>query len=299
LTAAYGINVDFDLACITPGHATPVVANSRRTIRTIPVAADARVYSGVSESFAYADWMAEDTVDAKPGGNAPGLPLTYPYWLFVNGGEVTELARYPGAAAWREGRPADWPPIIPGCCDGGTVAPASPPGPLPASGWPADGFYSAYAETETSDYLDLVIGRWASCRDHPGVCPEWWTGGEVFVDGDTIERRLELNQATTTVVLSIGAAAPIIGNGAAFSRLRGALDDAASRHGIEDGSESSWNLVIEQSSDPDFPFVVTDDGAIGFRGPGGVELTTWEWWYVLEISNGRPVLYAHAGIVAG
>jgi hypothetical protein len=293
-----GAKVEFDLACLIPGQVEPVVSNNNRKLRTIPVGPDAMVYAGRSDPAPYAQWRAGDTVDARPGGNAPGLPATYGYWLFVNDGAVTELSRYPGAVAWREGRSADWPPIFPGCCDGGTVAPPSPPGPLPASGWPADGFYYTYAEAETSDNIDLMLGRWSLCRDHPGTCPEWWTGDEVFLDGDTIERRLEMNRSLQTVVRPIWAEAPIIGTGAAFGDLRAAIEDAAAKHGVDD-TGANWEEIIDLSSDPDFPFAYTDDGAIAYRGPGGVELTTWDWWYVLEMRDGKPILYADAGIVAG
>ena len=58
------------------------------------------------------------------------------------------------------------------------------------------------------------------------------------------------------------------------------------------------------TSDPEFPFGIGealyagDPGTGGYRGPGG-SLLTWDFWHGLEIRNGHPVLYIHAGAIAG
>ena len=117
--------------------------------------------------------------------NAPGLPDGRPFWIFVNSGVVTEMAQYPDAIDWVT-RASAWPGLVPGCCEGGTVAPPSPVGPWPDEGWPADGFYSVVEEV-SDDEIEVTMRKWLSCSDYPDRCAPWWTGGEVITDPDSAD----------------------------------------------------------------------------------------------------------------
>jgi hypothetical protein len=136
------------------------------------------------------------------------------------------------------------------------------------------------------------------------VCEEWWDGDEVFTDPDlpTLRRTLPLDEDLTVVIMPINYfdEPAILGNGVAFRDLLSDLDDAVAEWHPDDLSSTSELL---NGSDPGFPFEIAvyrngEPAAVAYRGPGGSLLTTW-FWHVIEIRNGHPVLYIHAGITAG
>lgn len=299
-------SVDFDLACLWPGRLEPAASNESSRIRAVPVPEHAVVFRTTGREL-FSDWSGE----AAPAVNAPGLPGTLPYWLFVNDGSVTELAEYAESIDWARSTTA-WPGLVPGCCDGGDVGPPSPNGPLPEAGWPVDGFYKAWnmiggqyvqdwPRSATSHSYELQIARWLSCADNPGMCPEWWVDDEVTTlpDGPFLERTLKFDRATTVVIMPIFGENAIVGDGDAFGRLLADFNDAIDRW-IQPGIE-----LREHSGDPAFPFGEVpypdepDYGEVGYRGPGGAQLTWFGGWIALEIRDGRPVLYIHAGLIAG
>lgn len=272
VTAFEPEHVDFDLACLWPGHREPAASNDAARIRRVLVAATASIYPGDGEPISYDQWGPGSTIGTAD--NAPGLPRTRPFWLFVNGGVVTEIVSYPEPVSWARSAAA-WPTIGPGCCDQGDVAPPSPDDPWPEQGWPSDGFYSASVEGRSASGYDLTIRRWLSCRDNPGLCPDWWVGDEVITDPSrpSYSQLLPFDDTMVVVIKPILVDTPIVGGGTVFGEL---LDDLG---------------------DP----VETPDGfGPAYRAPGGVFLTDpSHWWATLEIRAGKPILYIHAGLIAG
>jgi hypothetical protein len=295
--------VDFDLACLWPGRLEPAAGNDASRVRPVPVTTDTLIYLGGADPVRYGDWSPRGAATAAV--NAPGLPGTPPFWLFVNAGVVTELAEYPNPVDWARSASA-WPGLIAGCCGDGTVVPASPSDPWPEEGWPADGFYAISVDDETETSYDLTLARWLSCRDHPGVCLDFWVGDEVFTDPDlpTLRRTLPLDEDLTVVIMPINSfdEPAILGNGVAFRDLLSDLDDAVAEWHPDDLWSSSSELL--NGTDPDFPFEIAvyrsgEPAAVGYRGPGGSLLVTRDFWHGLEIRNGRPVLYVDGGATAG
>jgi hypothetical protein len=311
VTKATADSVSFDLACFWPGrNIWPAVSNDAAKIRVVTVADAARIYPGGSGPVAYDDWSA-NLVSNRPA-NAPTLPDGYSVWLFVNSGLVTEIAVYDQPMLWARSAAA-WPAAMyPGCCDAGTVAPPSPADPWPSEGWPADGFYGLGVMSETAEYVDVEIVRWHSCADRPDLCPEWWDEDNVVVDPDepTLERRLSLDEGLMVVIKPVLQAddTAIVGDGIAYADLREILADAVATLPADSDLWSFPDDLEPLLEDPDYPFGPimldgTESGAVGFRGPGGALLSwasygSW-WWHVLEIRDGEPILYIHAGIIAG
>jgi len=133
----------------------------------------------------------------------------------------------------------------------------------------------------------------------------------VVTDPDlpTLQRTLPLDADLTVVIRPISREpAMIVGDGIAFRDLLSDLHDAVA----EWMAEFEASLFLENPSpelraltaDPEFPFGIGgalydgDPGTGGYRGPGG-SLLTWDFWLVLEIRDGLPVLYIDAGTVAG
>jgi hypothetical protein len=298
---------DFDLACLWPGRLEPAASNEAAKLRSLPVADGAVVYLTGGETARYTDW--DGVLDVAD--NAPGLRQNLGSWVFVNEGVVTEISEYPEAISWARSATA-WPGLVPGCCDGGDVAPASPDGPLPETGWPADGFYKAWPITDGEygpDWSDAGIGvgyriaisSWLSCDENPELCPEWWVGDEVTVDRETpgIERTLPFDDELTVVIMPIFGDYSIVGGGNAFEEL---LDD------LNRATETSLEPDVDLdtlSEDPAFPFGripwpgETENTEFGYRGPGGAHLAWFGGWLALEIRDGVPILYIHAGLIAG
>lgn len=295
--------VDFDLACLWPGYAWPAAGNDSSRLRTVPVADGALTYLGTAAPGRY-DATALAAADLAVA-NAPGLPNHYPFWLFVNGGKVTELSQYPEPIVWRLDA-GGWPDLAPGCCDDGTVAPPSPGGSWPGSGWPADGFYEVWMTSQSPAASDVVIHRWVSCRDNPGLCPEWWTGDEVTIDpaDPGLDRTLAHDANLTVVILPIFGKDPVVGDGAALRALLAARDADVAYWLDDPDTALPWAELEARAGDPDFAFGLafwpgTTEGLVGYRGPGGTIITWDYWWLALEIRDGAPILYAHAGLVAG
>lgn len=297
--------IAFDLACLWPGRLEPAASNDAAAIRRVPVSAAAEVYQDDSDGIPYTDWIGSSIQTAAV--NAPGLPSTLPFWLFVNDGAITEISRHPTRIRWARSATA-WPAIGPGCCDAGPVAPPSPGDPWPPEGWPADGFYAITEQAETGDGYDLSIGKWLACEDAPGMCPDWWVGDEVMVDPaqPALQRRLSFDETTTVVIEPFFGDGPIVGDGRAYAEMLADLNRAITEHGRADGYLYQEDLG-DRTDDPAFPFGVpvwpdgSGSGPLGYRGPGGSYLTAppLGWWMALEIRDGRPIFYIHAGLIAG
>ena len=298
--------IEFDLACLWPGRLEAAVSNDAARVRTLRTATNALIYLGQTKPVSYTAWSTQGVAVATIR-NAPGLPDTTPFWVFVNDGVVTEVAEYPSPISWSRSASA-WPDLFPGCCDGGTVAPPSPIAPWPEQGWPVDGFYDAYPDEEAASHYVLTIRRYLSCRDHPAVCPEWWTNDEVFADPELpgLRRTLRFDEDLTVVIMPLFGESPaIVGGGIAFRDLRADLTDAIDEWNVDVDEALGWPTEWgDITADPSSPFGIAvwpgdEDGPLGYRGPGGSYLTLDYWWHVLEIRNGRPVLYVHAGLFAG
>lgn len=297
--------IAFDLACLWPGRLEPAASNDASAIRRIPVSSAAEVYHDDGNGIPYTEWIGSSI--ETPAVNAPGLPPALPFWLFVNDGAITEISQHPERIGWARSATA-WPAMGPGCCDAGTIAPPSPAGPWPRDGWPTDGFYAIIEEVETDGGYDLSIGKWLSCKDAPTICPDWWTGDEVVVDPDqqSLERRFSFDETTMVVVTPFFAEGSIVSDGTAFAETLADLHQAIADYARGDGYLYPDDLS-DRTNDPAFPFgaPVWPDGAgrgpLGYRGPGGSYLTNPPsgWWMALEIRDGRPVLYIHAGLIAG
>jgi hypothetical protein len=303
--------IEFDLSCLWQGRLQPAASNDVAKLRSVPFSETTLVHVGNSETISFAEWGG-----TSPALNAPGLPKTLPFWVFVNDGVVTEMAEFSQRIEWARGATA-WPQLSPGCCDGGTVAPPSPDEPWPVQGWPTDGFYNVSISDVSESEMEVTISKWLSCADHPERCPEWWTGDEVTTDPDVppLVRSLPLNRDLTVVVLPIFSTTPIVGDGQAFRELLTDVAAAIDMWIIDPDTAVSWDELVRLGADPEFPFGTPsssdDDDAwpVGYRGPGGTHLTyTYAYdaelthplgWTALEIRDGRPILYVHAGIVAG
>jgi hypothetical protein len=292
--------VEFDLACLWPGRIQPAASNDTTKLRYVATSFDTLVYPSSADPVSFGAWDGR----ASATENAPGLPQVLPFWLFLNDGLITEMTEYPESLDWMM-HTAAWPGLIPGCCEGGTVAPASPTDPWPEEGWPSDGFYSA-AATIRDDEIDLTLRKWLSCSEHPERCAPWWTGGEVTSDPDapTLQRSIPFDHALTVVILPIASDTPIVGDGRALEALHNDLTTAIDAWLVG----STYDKLTQLSKDPAFPFGSPDGQGLEhewYRGPGGVHLTpygdqvTLPGWTALEVRNGRPILYIDAGIIAG
>jgi hypothetical protein len=296
--------LDIDLACLWPGRLEPAASNDAARIRQVPVAPGATVYEGDAEPVGYRNWIVGSVV--SPAHHAPGLPQTMPYWLFINDGVVTEIARYERPVAWARTATA-WPELHAGCCDAGPVVPPSPGDPWPNEGWPVDGFYALSVERRSEVDYELTIQRWLSCGDNPGLCPDHWVGNEVTVDpgAPLIQRQLVFDEDLTVVLRPIFDDPILVGDGIAFKDLLADLNDAISQ--VDGDDDLTWpDQPQEAMDDPAHPFGPSmwpntgELGPIGYRGPAGSYLTPPEtWWTVLEITQAKPVLYIHAGMIAG
>ncbi|MEA1902624.1 MAG: hypothetical protein U9N56_03770 [Actinomycetota bacterium] len=300
-------SIEFDLACLWPGREEAAASNDAAKLRTVPVSADAPLYTLTGNPVPYSEWDGEQA----PFDNAPGLPGTPPVWVFVNNGAATELLEHPVPVNWAMSATA-WPGLIPGCCDAGEVAPASPDDPWPADGWPADGFYNVYVEGRSRSNIDITMHKWLSCADHPDMCPEWWTDENVTTDFDAepLERMITFERDLTVVILPIASDMPIVGNGIVLRELMDDVDLAIETWIRNPDTAVSWDEMRELAADPSFPFGLPNELSmeqlpIGFRGPGDAHLTYFDdpayllGWTAMEIREGKPILYIHAGMIAG
>ncbi len=224
------------------------------------------------------------------------------------------------------------PPVLPACCDMPVIGPMSPTGEIPAENWPADGFYAITANRPpgSSGTIELNVSRWVACGDLPGRCAPGWPADGVGDDPATaVPRTLPLDDRATVVIFPITeslepSATPtaVIGSGTAFAELLGNLD-AAYAEWVVKPIEKGRSLpeivgdIVTLANDPSFPFGPEPyTGAIAYRGPLGSALLAdptripaeqwpsgkgglYGWWLTLEIRDGAPVLYVHAGLIAG
>ncbi len=294
--------VSFDLACLWPGRIEPVASNDANRVRVLPL-------------HPQSIWYSEDGKrEMSPAVNAPGLPGTFPFWIFINDGVVTEVSEYPDEVAWVRTE-TDWPNLVPGCCDGGDIAPPSPGAPLPATGWPLDGFYKAWSGVDDETWTSINgayqtrVWKWLSCKDNSELCPEWWVGDEVTYDseGESLLVSLPLDSGLTVVILPIFTDLAIVGDGGAFRELLTDLNRSVDEWIDVPGDNAYGEQLRGLMDDPDFPFGLMPwpdgddrfDGPMGYRGPGGALLTFDYAWLALEFRDGKPILYVHAGLVAG
>ncbi len=296
--------IEFDLACLWPGRLESAASNDAARIRSVPVAAAAMAYPDEGEPVDYQDWVSQphDT----GARNAPGLPPSSPFWVFINDAAITEVATA-NPVHWARSASA-WPGLMPGCCDAGDVAPPSPEGPWPSDGWPADGFYYAIRRGESADGYDLTIHKWISCKTSPQLCPDWWVGDEVTIDPDATpyNRLLPFDETTTIVIQPIFSDASIVSDGRAFGDMLAELNRAIDPWADDEYAWPAESDVADRAIDPAFPFGIVvwpdggDTGPVGYRAPGGTYLTAPQaWWTAIEIRNGNPILYIAAGQVAG
>ena len=299
--------VDFDLACLWHGRLLPAASNDAAKLRSVPVDDDTLVYNATDQPIPYGVWGGDLRTT---NNNAPGFPNTVPFWVFVNSGVATEMVEYHGPVYWAY-RSSMWPNLVPGCCDAGDIAPASPSDPWPAEGWPADGFYSTWVQGRSRSSIEILMHKYLSCADYPETCPEWWTEENVFVDYDAepLERLITFDRGLRVVVMPINSDVPLVGNGIVFREMLDDLDFSMETWIRSPETGVSWEEMKELSADPAFPFGDPTSGSegypIGYRGPGGAHLTYADdpayllGWTVMEIRNGEPILYIHAGLIAG
>jgi ligand-binding sensor domain-containing protein len=184
---------------------------------------------------------------------------------------------YSSTLGWSRSATA-WPGLSPGCCGGNDVAPVSPSDPWPAAGWPADGFYPVWPSTAAWDELETGQPIPAVVTSYEMTIARWiGVENRVRIDdaAPTIQRVLPLDDTLTVIIRSFQEdetqPESLVGDGLAFRELLVDLHD--------------WWQV-----DPSELFRTPD----GSRINAGIR-----WWFALEIRGGKPVLYLHAGFIAG
>ena len=327
--------ITFDLACARSGGDALAISNDSRRLRTVPVTAAATAYphteDGSEASIRFAQWRGAEPDGACAERADFGLGEGCPWWLFINDGTVTEMVQVLPPTTWATTPVPTW--ISTPCCDSNASVPPSPPGPLPDEGLPSDGFYSAsvHRSPDRPHELTVDIGRWVPCAEEPEFCIPGFGEGDVGGSPDeAITGRLALDNDLTVVIQTIPSltdpAPGITATGSDFAALLHSIDDAWDTWVIapfEQGrppDEISAVLANQGSLDDTFPFGVSDgygtgEGPVGFRGPADSYLFTepyllehnapwgyngmYRWWTVLEIRDGRPILYVDAGSIAG
>jgi hypothetical protein len=194
-----------------------------------------------------------------------------------------------------------WPDLRPGCCGGPDVTPVSPIDPWPGTGWPTDGFYPVWpsaAAWDAPDYrspipaavasYELTIGRWIGA------------GGLIDDTAPTMQRTLPLDENLTVVLrpMEWADASPeaLVGDGRAFRHLLADLHDSYLIW-FADCDEFSGEEMAALTADPNYPFL---DPPGVYRGPDRSLISPGiRWWFALEIRAGEPILYLHAGFIAG
>jgi hypothetical protein len=237
-------------------------------------------------------------------------------------------------AGWRVVRDFRW-PVEPACCSVQTTGPVSPVGPLPAEGWPLDGFYDVEVQRTASAPTELTstLRRWVSCAAHPELlCGDLPDDAEedTRVIGDPsseVTRTVPLDELGAVLVPLAGDV--IEGTPGALATLLTAGLDPAYRTWIHEPlvTGSSPEVVQDElrsrSEDAAFPFGRDhcDDEehcapTVTFRGPLGTSIlpglsgTDHRWppgmgglydWntVTLEVRDGVPILHLWAGPIAG
>jgi hypothetical protein len=226
-------------------------------------------------------------------------------------------------------------PVEPGCCSLQTTGPVSPDGPIPAAGWPTDGFYDVEVRRtpRAPTELTVTLQRWVACTAHPELfCGDLPDGAQqdTRVIGDpssAVTRTVPLDELGAVLVPLAGDV--IEGTPGALATLLTAGLDPAYRTWIHDplvaGSspEAVQDELRTRSEDPGFPFGRghCDDEehcapTVTFRGPLGTSIlpglsgTDHRWppgmdglydWrtITLEVRDGVPILHLWAGPIAG
>jgi hypothetical protein len=184
--------------------------------------------------------------------------------------------------------------VTPGCCDQPTTGPASPEGPIPTDGWPADGFYDVTV-TRGSDapgVLQLAIRRWVPCFELPERCTPGYPDDGIVADPDTeIARPVLMTDADLTVVIRpiqrvVEGRYPdppvgITGSGSALYELlsgwcEGSLPPGSTINCGVDHAFVDWiwdpfqvgssvmsisSVLVDHGADPSFPLGPFDDGS--------------------------------------
>jgi hypothetical protein len=115
-----------------------------------------------------------------------------------------------------------------------------------------------------------------------------------------MERTISLDEDLTVVIAPVLGENELVGDGAAYAELRADIDQAV--EALVPKDEDEYESFEERLSDPEFPFGFSDPELgylIIYRGPAGRQLTYGQWWAALEIKDGEPIIYLHAGIIAG
>lgn len=287
--------------------------------------------AGFDYPQAVAYWQAEGR-PARMDADEDGIPCetVYPtgavtaYW-----GDPLPTGLKPGpGSGWRPSTRTR--PVTPACCSINDNGPVSPPLPPEEGPFPHDG---AYAVTVTrdegqTDALLFEIRRWLPCSKHPEQCSPDSRPGDVYADPDhAVTRTIALDQNLTVVLLPIphtldGTRKALEGNGTALAMLLRRIDAAAGcvipafEAGID--PEIAWAEVDDVVSP--FSHLPTDEfdaawagSVIAYRGPEKSHLVLelrrlfdyfeppWMYgeWFVLEITDGHPILYIEAGQIAG
>jgi hypothetical protein len=282
----------------------------------------------LADQTAFYAWLQLDDPDARQ----PDDEAAEPEHQEPDGPEAEQPLAAPDAG-WAVLPDFEW-PVFPQCCGAPITGPPSPDAPLPATGWPADGFYDVdvVRPVEDLDLLRLTISKWLRLEELPEV---WEGASDVLVaDSDAaIERQLAAADLAVVLVPiheGTGTVSALSGEPGAFARLLEQGIDPAFRVWVYESLARGVAIdtirqdLLERSTDPTFPFGqdhnpdVHAAGPLAYRGPLGSSLladpswmqapSSWppggngmyDWNGVtLEIRDGQPVLYVWAGAIAG
>jgi hypothetical protein len=279
------------------------------------------------------DPATEDAAAAEDGPATQEGPATDDGTTADDEGSSTDTAG-DRRGSWRWGDPtATGRGVAVNCCDIPNEGPPSPPGPLPETGWPADGFYAVgigYLDGPGSK-VRLSIGRWERCDLLPdGACPEHWPPDALEAEEARTFREVPLDALDVSLwpmrSIQDEDREVLYGTAPAFAELL--HDDlgpafrtwviepyqAGEAEGAEETSRAIEEDLRSRSADQDFPFgtLPDDDGGetydqLGYRGPLGslLVVSAWDperlpeefyWWRFpsLEIRDGRPILHVTA-----
>ncbi len=178
-----------------------------------------------------------------------------------------------------------------GCCELPALGPVSPEGPIPAQGWPADGFYDVTA-TRMGDppgVLALAIRRWVPCADLPNRCIHDAPKESIVADpASEVARTLIMDEELTIVIRPIQrfedgrqTSIGLTGTGRALQRLlsgfcAGYLPPQNTTNCGIDHAFIDWvwdpyqdgrsideieQQIVAHGTDPAFPLGMFDDGS--------------------------------------
>jgi hypothetical protein len=220
-------------------------------------------------------------------------------------------------AGWTA-RAYDW-PISPGCCGEEDRGPVSPDGPLPATGWPTDGFYAVGVSRAASDpdTLRLTISRYVAMEEvDQALCFDGNVRAPCFEDvedfivpaKESIVREVAIADLAAVLVPIDDpddgqAVAALHGQPGALARLLRSGIDPAYRRWVYDPivAGTSGQAVAQdlqtRSADATFPFrtgFVPDDAFVQlfYRGPLRSELLAF--WG--DLSTSARWLPGHNGL---